>query len=81
MGAVIDDFIAADDSEPQQMTMLRGEDLRGALENPGGRELLSPDRLSGPFGHIIVDEAQELTAAQWHMLLDTVPVEEFHYCR
>ena len=77
MGAVIDDLIAADDSELQQMTMLGGEDLRGALENPGGRELLSPDPLSGPFGHIIVDEAQELTAAQWHMLLNRCPSKSF----
>lgn len=77
MGAVIDDLIAADDSELQQMTMLGGEDLRGALDNPGGRELLSPDRLSGPFGHIIVDEAQELTSAQWHMLLDRCPSKSF----
>lgn len=77
MGAVIDELIAADDSELQQMTMLSGEDLRGALENPGGRELLSPDRLSGPFGHIIVDEAQELTTAQWHMLLNRCPSKSF----
>ena len=73
MADVVDDLIAADDSELMQMTMLRGDDLRGALDNPSGRETIPADRLAGPFGHIIVDEAQELTDAQWHMLLDRCP--------
>ncbi|WP_291794819.1 AAA family ATPase [Brevibacterium sp.] len=30
-------------------------------------------RLDGPFAHIIVDEAQELTDAQWHMVLARCP--------
>lgn len=73
MADVVEDLIAADDSELRQMSMLRGDDLRGALVNPSGREAPGADRLAGPFGHIIVDEAQELTAAQWHMLLDRCP--------
>ena len=77
MADVVEDLIAADDSELMQMTMLRGDDLRGALDNPSGRETLAADRLAGPFGHIIVDEAQELTDAQWHMLLDRCPSKSF----
>ncbi|MGC2977611.1 RNA polymerase recycling motor ATPase HelR [Brevibacterium sp. FAM 25378] len=77
MADVVDDLIAADDSELMQMTMLKGDDLRGALDNPSGRETPSTDRLAGPFGHIIVDEAQELTDAQWHMLLDRCPSKSF----
>ncbi|KHS53890.1 RNA polymerase recycling motor ATPase HelR [Brevibacterium linens] len=77
MADVVDDLIAADDSELMQMTMLKGDDLRGALDNPSGRETPDPDRLAGPFGHIIVDEAQELIGAQWHILLDRCPSKSF----
>ncbi|MDK8435659.1 MULTISPECIES: RNA polymerase recycling motor ATPase HelR [unclassified Brevibacterium] len=73
MSAVIDDLIAADDSELAEMTMLRGDDLRSALDDPTGRGSARGDRLAGPFGHIVVDEAQVLTPAQWRMLLDRCP--------
>jgi superfamily I DNA/RNA helicase len=36
-----------------------------------------PDRLAGPFAHIVVDEAQELTDAQWQMLLLRCPSRRF----
>nr|WP_275901842.1 RNA polymerase recycling motor ATPase HelR [Brevibacterium zhoupengii] len=77
MADVVADLVAADDSELMQMQMLKGEDLRGALDNPSARETLAPDLLAGPYGHIIVDEAQELTDAQWHMLLDRCPSKSF----
>ncbi|TSI17631.1 RNA polymerase recycling motor ATPase HelR [Brevibacterium aurantiacum] len=77
MADVVADLVAADDSELMQMQMLKGEDLRGALDNPSAREDLAPDRLAGPYGHIIVDEAQDLTDAQWHMLLDRCPSKGF----
>ena len=77
MDDVVADFVVADDSELMQMQMLKGEDLRGALDNPSAREALASDRLAGPYGHIIVDEAQELTDAQWHMLLDRCPSKSF----
>ena len=32
-----------------------------------------PDLLAGPFAHIVVDEAQELTDAEWQMLLLRCP--------
>jgi superfamily I DNA/RNA helicase len=73
MRRVVDDLIAADDSEMLVMSMLRGEDLQGALVDgavlPGG----APDRLAGPFAHVVVDEAQELTDAEWQMLLLRCP--------
>ena len=28
-----------------------------------------PDLLAGPFAHVVVDEAQELTDAEWQMVL------------
>jgi superfamily I DNA/RNA helicase len=36
-----------------------------------------PDRLAGPFAHIVVDEAQELTDAEWQMLLRRCPSRSF----
>ena len=32
-----------------------------------------PDLLAGPFAHVVVDEAQELTDAEWRMLLSRCP--------
>jgi hypothetical protein len=81
---VVEDLIAADDSELLLMTSLRHQDLRDALVDPdalpGGatarpRERL--DLLAGPFAHIVVDEAQELTDAEWQMLLLRCPSRSF----
>jgi DNA helicase IV len=74
--SVVDDLIAADDSELMVMSMLRGHDLEQALTDDGasGRE---PDPLAGPFAHIVVDEAQELTDAEWQMLLLRCPSRSF----
>ena len=36
-----------------------------------------PDLLAGPFAHIVVDEAQELTDAEWQMLLQRCPSRSF----
>ncbi|MCW2739875.1 MAG: Superfamily and helicase-like protein, partial [Blastococcus sp.] len=36
-----------------------------------------PDLLVGPFAHIVVDEAQELTDAEWQMLLLRCPSRSF----
>jgi hypothetical protein len=75
--AVVDHLIAADDSEMLVMSMLRGEDLRNALEDEAARPAADPDLLAGPFAHIVVDEAQELTDAQWQMLLLRCPSRSF----
>ena len=65
------DLIASDSTEMQVMKMLRGDDLAGALLEPLDRPDVDP--LAGPFAHVIVDEAQELTDAQWRMLLARCP--------
>ncbi|WP_152231353.1 RNA polymerase recycling motor ATPase HelR [Georgenia ruanii] len=72
MARVVDDLIATDDTEMQVMSMLRGEDLQAALVDET-RGTATPDRLAGPFAHIVVDEAQELTDAEWQMLLRRCP--------
>jgi DNA helicase IV len=58
------------------MQMLRQQDLRDALVDDGlpGAD---PDRLAGPFAHVVVDEAQELTDAEWQMLLLRCPSRSF----
>src|SRR5690348_15700416 len=77
MTDVVDDLIAADDSEMLVMSMLRGDDLRGALVDESVLPTADPDLLAGPFAHIVVDEAQGLTDAQWQMLLLRCPSGSF----
>jgi hypothetical protein len=74
---VVDHLIATDDSELQVMSMLRGEDLRGALVDEGAVPTVDRDLLAGPFAHVVVDEAQELTDAEWQMLLLRCPSRSF----
>ena len=74
---VIDELIAADDSELLLMTSLRHQDLRDALVDEAALPTAEPDPLAGPFAHIVVDEAQELTDAEWQMLLLRCPSRSF----
>ncbi|MGY1812397.1 RNA polymerase recycling motor ATPase HelR [Blastococcus sp. SYSU D00820] len=73
MSGVIDELIATDDSELLLMTSLRHGDLRDALVDQAAVPVAEPDRLAGPFAHVVVDEAQELTDAEWQMLLLRCP--------
>ncbi len=79
MARVVDDLIEAADDEygVGLVTMLRGEDFQDALVNQAALPGTEPDRLAGPFAHIVVDEAQELTDAQWQMLLARCPSRSF----
>ena len=79
MAQVVDDLIAVADDEygTGLVTMLRGEDFVDALVDDSGLPTIAPDLLAGPFAHIIVDEAQELTDAQWQMLLLRCPSRSF----
>lgn len=77
MSDVVDHLIANDDSEMGVMSMLRGQDLRAALVDGAGLPVADPDLLAGPFAHVIVDEAQELTDAEWQMLLRRCPSRSF----
>ncbi|WP_392543830.1 RNA polymerase recycling motor ATPase HelR [Oryzobacter telluris] len=73
MADVVADLIASDDSEMRVMSMLRGQDLRTALVDEATVPTADPDLLAGPFAHVVVDEAQELTDAQWRMLMRRCP--------
>ncbi|WP_327370023.1 RNA polymerase recycling motor ATPase HelR [Streptomyces sp. NBC_01217] len=57
--------------------MLRGRDLQDALIDESAPPGAEPDLLAGPFAHIVVDEAQELTDAEWQMLLLRCPSRSF----
>lgn len=83
MDQVIDSLLAdetladADADGEGAVVMLRGEDLRESLSTADRPDGVAPDLLAGPFAHIVVDEAQELTDAQWQMLLQRCPSRSF----
>jgi hypothetical protein len=79
MARVVDDLVEAADDEygVGLVTMLRGEDFHDALVDTAALPGAAPDPLAGPFAHIVVDEAQELTDAQWQMLVLRCPSRSF----
>jgi superfamily I DNA/RNA helicase len=77
MADVIDRLIAADDDGEDLVQSLRHGDLRDALIDENALPTADPDLLAGPFAHVVVDEAQELTDAEWQMLLLRCPSRSF----
>ncbi|WP_018635178.1 RNA polymerase recycling motor ATPase HelR [Parafrankia elaeagni] len=77
MSRVIDNLLASDEDGEGAITMLHGQDLRDALVDESALPRADPDLLAGPFAHIVVDEAQELTDAEWQMLLLRCPSRSF----
>ena len=79
MARVLDNLIAVADDEYGSglVTMLRGEDFQDSLVNEAALPGTDPDLLAGPFAHVVVDEAQELTDAEWQMLLLRCPPRSF----
>lgn len=79
MATVVDELIEAhayDDGEGV-LSSLRQLDLQDALVDESALPGADPDQLAGPFAHIVVDEAQELTDAEWQMLLLRCPSRSF----
>lgn len=84
MTQVVDNLIEAtsrsgadgDDGEGL-VSMLRGQDARVSLVDESELTAAEPDLLAGPFAHVVVDEAQELTDAEWQMLLSRCPSRSF----
>ncbi|WP_405095715.1 RNA polymerase recycling motor ATPase HelR [Micromonospora sp. NBC_01412] len=79
MATVVDELIEAhayDDGEGV-LSSLRQLDLQDALVDEAALPGADPDLLAGPFAHIVVDEAQELTDAEWQMLLLRCPSRSF----
>jgi hypothetical protein len=71
MDRVVDELLRAD--EDGMFAQLRQEGIRDALVDEGALPATDPDLLAGPFAHVVVDEAQELTDAEWQMLLLRCP--------
>ncbi|MFI9798222.1 RNA polymerase recycling motor ATPase HelR [Streptomyces sp. NPDC052302] len=74
--AVADSGADGDDGEGL-VRMLRGQDAQVSLVDETEFDEPDPDLLAGPFAHIVVDEAQELTDAEWQMLLQRCPSRSF----
>jgi DNA helicase IV len=74
---VVGDLLAADDDGDGVVTMLTARDMQDTLLDASALPSVDPDLLAGPFSHIVVDEAQELTDAEWQMLLVRCPSRSF----
>ncbi|WUH78556.1 AAA family ATPase [Streptomyces sp. NBC_00435] len=68
--------VVIDESEGA-LGMLHGRDLQDTLIDESALTTADPDLLAGPFAHVVVDEAQELTDAEWQMLLLRCPSRSF----
>ncbi|WP_271178639.1 RNA polymerase recycling motor ATPase HelR [Leifsonia poae] len=77
MAQVVEHLIESDDSEMQVMSMLRRPDAQNSLVDESALPSADPDLRAGPFAQIVVDEAQELTDAEWQMLLSRCPSRSF----
>ncbi|HET9971650.1 MAG TPA: RNA polymerase recycling motor ATPase HelR, partial [Streptosporangiaceae bacterium] len=76
---VVDELIAVADDEygVGLVTMLRHAGFAGDLVDQAALPDIDRNLLAGPFAHIVVDEAQELTDAEWQMLLLRCPSRSF----
>ena len=76
MDRVVHELLQADDDEGM-IAQLRQQGIRDALVDVAAHPHVDPDPRAGPFAHIVVDEAQELTDAEWQMLLLRCPSRSF----
>jgi hypothetical protein len=76
MDRVVDELLQLDD-EDGLMAQLRQTGIRDALVDQDALPVADPDQLAGSFAHVVVDEAQELTDAEWQMLLQRCPSRSF----
>lgn len=79
MSRVIDHLVSSQELDDGEgvLSMLRQEGIRDALVDESALPPADPDLLAGPFAHIVVDEAQELTNAEWQMLVARCPSRSF----
>ncbi|MFT4297233.1 MAG: RNA polymerase recycling motor ATPase HelR [Micropruina sp.] len=77
MDDVVEDILAADDDPESGLKLLNRDSIRDALVQADALPSAHLDSLAGPFAHVIVDEAQELTDAEWQLLLRRCPSRSF----
>lgn len=73
MDEVVDYLLNTDDDPDSGLSLLRRDSIRESLVDDSGLPGADRDPLAGPFAHVIVDEAQELTDAEWQLLLRRCP--------
>ena len=74
MSRVVERLIEGGD---ELLSWMDGEDLRNSLVDESAVASPVREALAGPFAHIVVDEAQELTDAEWLMLVRRCPSRSF----
>ena len=77
MDDVVEDILAADDDPESGLKLLNRASIRDALVHDDALPAAEADPLAGPFAHVIVDEAQELSDAEWQLLLRRCPSRSF----
>lgn len=77
MDEVVDYLLRTDDDPDSGLSLLRRDSIRESLVDDSGLPNADRDPLAGPFAHVIVDEAQELTDAEWQLLLRRCPSRSF----
>ena len=77
MDDVVEAILAADDDPESGLKLLNRDGIRESLVHDDALESGPVDPLAGPFAHVIVDEAQELTDAEWQLLLRRCPSRSF----
>lgn len=76
MDQVVDSILQLEDEDGMWAQLSQGG-IRDALVDQDALPTADPDLLAGPFSHVVVDEAQELTDAEWQMLLLRCPSRSF----
>ncbi len=74
---LIEYLLATNDDPESGLDLLRRDSVRESLVDEAAAPKPDPDQLAGPFAHLVVDEAQELTDAEWRMLLRRCPSRSF----
>lgn len=77
MDEVLDQLVAADDDREGLVQQFAFGGMAALTTDESGLPTGDPDRLAGPFAHVVVDEAQDLTDAQWAMLRRRCPAGGF----
>ncbi len=70
---VVEELLAGDDDMEGEVQALRQQPFADRLIDEAALPTLAPHELAGPYAHLVVDEAQELTDAEWTMLLRRTP--------
>ncbi len=77
MDDVVEKILADDDDPESGLKLLNRTSIRDSLVDDAALPSADADPLAGPFAHVIVDEAQELTDAEWQLLLRRCPSRSF----